>query len=245
MKKIKYILLLLICVVGVFSFDEIKAETITCNYGAIRYTYNSDTGNVTSEILDKDNCKTTSACVVQNIDKTLFLTYGKLTCPELCCNLKTTVLPGTAMVMREIKVERLYVGQTCEKNLCTKNSTSGSITDSNTTVGETPDGSTVTGIMFPSLNFGDRGETCEEFLGANNVKLIKTARIAIQTVSVIITIVIGMITFIPPIMNKDNNALSKAFNKFITILIVLAVILLLPTIVKVIGLIAGFDISCI
>ena len=245
MKKVKYILLLFICVVGAFSLDEVRAESITCNYGAIKFTYDSDKANVTSEILDKKNCKTESACVVQNIDKSLFVLNGKVVCPELCCNLKSTVLPGTAMVMHEIAVKRLYVGQTCEKNLCTKNSTSGSITDSNTTIGESPDGSTLPGIMFPSINFGDRGESCEEFLGPNLVKLIKTARIAIQIVSVIITIVFGMMLFVPPIISKDSGALSKAFSKFVTVLIVLAIILVVPTIVKVIGLIAGFDITCI
>ena len=45
--------------------------------------------------------------------------------------------------------------------------------------------------------------------------------------------------------SKDASALNKAFEKFIKLLVILACLLLLPTLINFIGGLAGFDLSCL
>lgn len=93
----------------------------------------------------------------------------------------------------------------------------------------------------------DFGEsmTCKELLGSTLVKFLKTVRIAVQGIGVAIAIANGMLTFVPAITSKDDSALKKAFEKFVKLLVILALLLLLPTLIRFIGNLAGFDLSCL
>ncbi len=93
--------------------------------------------------------------------------------------------------------------------------------------------------------FGDESMSCSELLGPTLVKFLKIVRYTIQGLGAAISIVSGMMSFIPAITSKDSDALKKAFDKFVKILIILAFLLLLPTLVRLIGRIVGFDLSCI
>lgn len=243
MKKVKYILILVLFASFIVAdnLEAKEAKSIICNYNTISYKYEDDNGwngLLTMEVLKGKKCTADTACGISGGPKVKdFKSDDSLVCPNLCC---TGTFSTTGK--QSVKITVLKEGETCASNACPYQNSE--IKYANDTVTGDNNGAT-SGIMFPAINFGDRGEACEEFLGPNLVKLIKTARIAIQIVSVIITIVFGMMLFVPPIISKDSGALSKAFSKFVTVLIVLAIILVVPTIVKVIGLIAGFDITCI
>ena len=88
-------------------------------------------------------------------------------------------------------------------------------------------------------------KTCSQLLGANLVKVVHASVRIIQIAGAIITIVKGMMILIPPIISKDASALNKAASTLVTMSIILAIIFLFPTILRVIGKIADFDISCI
>lgn len=87
--------------------------------------------------------------------------------------------------------------------------------------------------------------SCKELLGSSLVKFLKTVRVAVQSIGVAIAIANGMMTFVPAITSKDASALNKAFEKFVKLLVILACLLLLPTLINFIGGLAGFDLSCL
>ncbi len=87
--------------------------------------------------------------------------------------------------------------------------------------------------------------TCEEILGQNLKNVLHLFINAIRIGSAIVAVLLCMTALIPPIMSDDAKALKKATNKCIKILIMLALIQLLPVLVRVVGLIAGFDLSCL
>ena len=93
--------------------------------------------------------------------------------------------------------------------------------------------------------FGEGGETCEEILKPNLVKLIKLCIIVLRIAGAIIAIIKGMTLLIPPIMNGDKETLQKAGKKCIKLGIVLLIIGVFPTIVRFIGTVFNYDISCI
>lgn len=93
--------------------------------------------------------------------------------------------------------------------------------------------------------FGETGDTCEEVMGDSLVKFIKAVRYTMQGVACGIAIANGMMTFIPAITSKDQDALNKALQKFVKICIILALILLFPTLIKFLGKLCGFDLSCL
>lgn len=98
---------------------------------------------------------------------------------------------------------------------------------------------------LPEQGFGENGETCEEVVGKNIVKLIKLSISILRIVGAIIAIVNGMMTLIPAVISKDPEALKKAGNKCALMGAVLLVIGVFPTILKVIAGIFDYDISCI
>ena len=93
--------------------------------------------------------------------------------------------------------------------------------------------------------FGSGDMSCKELLGPTLTKFLKTLRITVQGVGCAIAIANGMITFVPAITSKDASALQKAFEKFVKLLVILALLLLMPTLLKFIGNLAEFDLSCI
>ncbi len=98
--------------------------------------------------------------------------------------------------------------------------------------------------LLPKLNFGSP-MTCRELLGPSMVSLLRGVRIAFQGISGGIAIVVGMLKFMTAIVNSNADALSKAIKDFFKMLIILACILLLPTLLRLIGMLAGLDLSCI
>lgn len=95
-----------------------------------------------------------------------------------------------------------------------------------------------------SQGFGTTGQTCEELLRPNLVKLIKLGINTLRIVGAILALVKGMTLLIPPIMNGDAKALQKAGKQCTNLGIVLLLIGVFPTIISFIGTIFGYDLSC-
>lgn len=227
-----------------------KDEKIICNYGVFIVTYHKagdsytfsnyntktqDIGRMKKYLMKKVNYKS------KFIDSN-----GKLYCPEIKCYKTEHV--DAANGTKDIIKEYWPFEDNSHANLCTLNGSGDNSVDMDVDVsGKTDSDANINNgvITFPTFNFGELGQSCKEFFGESGVKLIRTARKAIQMGATVLTLVLGMIMFIPAIMNKDNEGLSKSLSKFSKLLIILAIILLLPTFVKVIGMIAGFDITCL
>ena len=87
--------------------------------------------------------------------------------------------------------------------------------------------------------------TCKEILGENLVKVVKAAIKIIQIAGAIIAIVKGMMVLIPPILAKDQDGLKKATSTLVKMAIILVIIFLFPSLLRILGGILGFDLSCI
>lgn len=98
---------------------------------------------------------------------------------------------------------------------------------------------------LPAQGFGEGGESCEAIVGPNIAKLIKMSLNILRIIGAIIAIVNGMMTLIPAVISKDPEALKKAGNKCVKIAAILLVIGVFPSILRVIGKIFGYDLSCI
>ena len=104
-----------------------------------------------------------------------------------------------------------------------------------------------TSVMLNDAGIGISEEkmSCEEVLGKNLQKVLHLFITAIRIAGAIIAILNGMLSLIPAITSDNSDALKKAIKKCVMMLIILAVIGIFPTIIRVIGLIAGFDLSCL
>ena len=102
-----------------------------------------------------------------------------------------------------------------------------------------------TELNTTSLDISSQSMTCAEILGPNLVKIVKLFVTGLRIAAAIIAIIKGMLGFIPAIVSDDASALKKATKTLIMMLIVLTIIGLFPTLIRVIGRIAGFDLSCI
>ena len=100
-------------------------------------------------------------------------------------------------------------------------------------------------IQMPIIEFGKNNIPCNQLLGSSMVTLIKSARVFLQFLGVGIAVLRGMMSFLPAITNKDPNALQKAFKQFTTIMIVLVLVLVLPSLVRLVGKLFELDLSCI
>ena len=67
----------------------------------------------------------------------------------------------------------------------------------------------------------------------------------LQIVGAILAIVSGMLAMIPAITSNDAGALKKATTKCIYLAIILVAIGLFRPIIRLIGIIGGFDLSCL
>lgn len=97
----------------------------------------------------------------------------------------------------------------------------------------------------PDLEIDTSPKTCSEILGKNLTKIVKFAIVLLRVAGAVIAIVNSMIALVPAVMSKDADALQKAKGKCISMGILLAVILVFPSILRFIGNVLGFDISCI
>ena len=95
------------------------------------------------------------------------------------------------------------------------------------------------------LDISEQKMSCEELLGKNLKNVLHLFITGLRIAGAIIAIINGMLSLIPAITSDNADALKKAIKKCVMMLIVLAIIGLFPTLIRVIGLIAGFDLSCL
>ena len=100
-------------------------------------------------------------------------------------------------------------------------------------------------ITAPEINISTEPRTCVEIVGKNLSNVISGAINILKIAGAIIAIINAMIVLVPAVMNKDADGLKKAQSKCISMAIVLAVILVFPSILKFIGHAIGLDVSCI
>lgn len=86
--------------------------------------------------------------------------------------------------------------------------------------------------------------TCEEILGNNGKTLVKIFIIAIRILAPILMIVLSSYDFMISIPNKDPDEMFKAWKRVETRAIVVALIMLLPTLLNVISKLFGIFDSC-
>ncbi len=86
---------------------------------------------------------------------------------------------------------------------------------------------------------------CNEILGANLTAIVKASITILEILGAIIAIVKGMMTLIPPILAKDADALQKASKTLVNMAIILVVIFIFKPLLRFIGSLLEFDISCI
>lgn len=86
---------------------------------------------------------------------------------------------------------------------------------------------------------------CNEILGANLTAIVKASITILEILGAIIAIVKGMMTLIPPIIAKDADALQKASKTLVNMAIILVVIFIFKPLLRFIGSLLEFDISCI
>lgn len=95
------------------------------------------------------------------------------------------------------------------------------------------------------FEIGGRAMTCEELMGKNLTKIFKFFISTVRIVGAIVAIVVGMLNFLPAVTSKDAGELKKAAKKTVWLLVILAIILLLPSLARTIGKLFEFDISCL
>lgn len=93
--------------------------------------------------------------------------------------------------------------------------------------------------------FGTGGQTCDEILKPNLAKLIQLGINVLRIAGAIIAIIKAMTLLIPPIMSGDSGALQKAGKQCTKLGIILLIIGVFPTVIRFIGVIFKYDLSCI
>ena len=224
-------------------YDENQKE---CEYYAnnrsTKFKLVYDKNNKTLRFDDMNNGFTLDSSVSQEnksgsvyiTDQTLLSTFeSSNSCPyDISCDCSTAFMTGK--------------GKTCSfnvndnKNCGVLVSNNGEKTDG---TGKDPNGTS------PNLPDGwDIDPTvkdCASILGPNLTKLVHFGVNTLKIVAAIIAIVNGMISFVPAIMSKDQDALKKAGKKCIYMAVVLALIFILPYIARLLGNIFDFDITCL
>lgn len=116
-------------------------------------------------------------------------------------------------------------------------STDGDKVDENSINGQTP--------SIPDLDIYDEDMSCAEILGPNGVKVVKLGINILRIAGAIIALVNAMLSLLPAVMSKDADGLKKAGTKCVYMAIILALIFLFPTLLKIIGKMFEWDISCL
>ena len=86
---------------------------------------------------------------------------------------------------------------------------------------------------------------CKKIFGDAGYKIVNGLIRIIRILAPIVAILVSMITLIPAVTAKDEVKVKAATKKCVTIGIVLLVIEVIPYIVRLIGVILAFDLSCI
>lgn len=100
-------------------------------------------------------------------------------------------------------------------------------------------------VTAPEINISTESKTCVEIVGKNLSKVIAAAINILKIAGAVIAIINAMIALVPAVMSKDADGLKKAQSKCISMAIILAVILVFPSILRFIGNALGLDVSCI
>ena len=100
-------------------------------------------------------------------------------------------------------------------------------------------------IKQPNLEIYDGTKSCKELLGPGLTKVLNFAINAVRIVGVIATIVVSMMKLIPAVSKGDQSELQKAAKSCMWSAILLILIVMMPTLLKVIGKLFGLDTSCI
>ena len=87
--------------------------------------------------------------------------------------------------------------------------------------------------------------SCEDILGPVLTAIVKYAITIIQIAAAIIAIVKGMLILIPAVVAKDASALQKAGKTLVILGIILAIIIVLRPVIRLIGTVLEYDVSCI
>jgi hypothetical protein len=82
-------------------------------------------------------------------------------------------------------------------------------------------------------------------MGSNLLLVIKFSINAIRIIGVIVATVMGMTTFFKALNKGDAGESNKALRKCVWLGMALIVLVMFPTLLKVIGKLFGFDISCL
>lgn len=98
---------------------------------------------------------------------------------------------------------------------------------------------------LPEVGFGQTGDACKDLIGENLGKVIKLGISILRLAGAIIAIVNGMMIMMGAVASKDPGAIKKAGDKCVKLAIVLLVIGVFPTILRVIGKLFSYDLSCI
>lgn len=96
-----------------------------------------------------------------------------------------------------------------------------------------------------NLDISEKLVPCNKLMGDNLVAVLHLFITALRIAGAIIAIISGMLALIPAVASDNADALKKATKKCIYLAIILVVIGILPTIINVIGKIAGFDLTCL
>ncbi len=142
-----------------------------------------------------------------------------------------------------------YIGMNSSNNKVVVSNDSSDVSTSKVSSGSTTVDNGGNGggssISTPSLDLSDSQMSCSDLLGPNLTKVVHAGINVIQIAGAIIAILNGMVTLIPAVMSKDADGLKKASKKLVSMAVILAVIFLLPSLLRIIGDLLGFDISCI
>lgn len=74
--------------------------------------------------------------------------------------------------------------------------------------------------------------SCETLLGPQTISYLSTGFVIIQIVGVVLTVILGLTDFMGAILAGDNDANKKAIKKFVIRLSMMAVLLIVPSIIK-------------
>lgn len=74
--------------------------------------------------------------------------------------------------------------------------------------------------------------SCETLLGSQTISYLNTGFAIIQIVGVVLTVILGLTDFMGAILAEDNDANKKAIKKFVIRLSMMAVLLIVPSIIK-------------
>ena len=87
--------------------------------------------------------------------------------------------------------------------------------------------------------------TCSEILGEPLLTIVKGGITIVQIAAAIIAIVKGMLLLVPAITAKDADGLKKASKTLAILAVILALVVIFRPLVKMIGKLLDYDVSCI